>query len=97
MPALKKVTPVILKEIMEAADWAVYTEDRWNWSLVNADGVSVEIPKRGRLVSFQVMENALAQAELLPGDYFRLLAIVEEARRLRGLPPDGTEAHPRIH
>jgi hypothetical protein len=97
MPALKKVAPVILKEILEAAEWAIYSEDRWNWSLVNSEGLSVEIPKRGRLVSFQVMENALAQADLRPGDYFRLLGIVEEARQIRGLPPDGTEAHPRIH
>ena|ERR1700682_5615238 len=96
MPALRKVAPVILKEILEAAEWAVYSEDKWNWSLVNASGVSVEIPRLVKLVSFQVMENALAQAELLPGDYFRLLAIVEEARRLRGLPVDGTENQPRV-
>src|ERR1700735_1746256 len=73
MPALRKVAPVILKEIMEAAEWSVYTEDRWNWSLVNSEGLSLEIPKCGRLVSFQVMDNALAQADLRPADYFRLL------------------------
>jgi len=88
MPALKKVTPVILKEVLEAADWALYTEDKWNWCLVK-DGESVQIPKKGRLVSFQVMENALGQAEMAWGDYFRYLAIVQEARRLRGLPIDG--------
>lgn len=98
MPALRKVAPVILKEILEATDeWSMYAEDRWNWSLVNSVGVSVEIPKRGRLVSFEVMENALEQADITPGDYFRLLGIVEEARKLHGLPIDGSEVHPRIH
>ena len=58
MPALKKVAPIILKEILEAAEWSVYAEDKYNWSLVNQSKVSVEIPKKGRLVSFQVMENA---------------------------------------
>ena len=96
MPAIRKVAPVILKEILEAAEWTVYSETKHNWSLVNANGTSVEIPKRGRLVSFQVMENALAQAELLPGDYFRFLGIVEEARTLKGLPVDGTETQPRV-
>jgi hypothetical protein len=93
MPALRKVAPIILKEILEAAEWSVYAEDRLN----SGSGISVEIPKRGRLVSFQVMENALSQADLPPGEYFRLLAIVEEARRLSGLPIDGIETQPRVH
>jgi hypothetical protein len=88
MPALKKVAPVILKEVLEVADWTLYAEDKWNWCLVK-EGDSVQIPKKGRLVSFQVMENALRQAEMAWGDYFRCLAIVEEARRLKGLPVDG--------
>jgi hypothetical protein len=97
MPALKQVAPVILKEILEAAEWTLYTEDKWNWCMVDADGESVEIPKYGRFVSFQVMESVLSRAELLPGDYFRLLAVVEEARRLRGQPIDGSELRPRVN
>jgi hypothetical protein len=97
MPAIKQVAPIILKEVMEAAEWAVYTDDKWNWSMVNATGdLSVEIPKRGRFVSFQVMEHVLSQAEMLPGDYFRYLGIVEEARRVRGVPIDGSEDQPRV-
>jgi len=97
MPALKKVAPIILKEILEAGEWTVYNEDKLNWSLVNDAGESVEIPKVGRSVSFQVMENALAKAELAHGEYFRLLGIVEEARRLRNLPVDGSEKRPSIN
>jgi len=97
MPALRKVAPVILKEILEAAGWSIYTESRLNWSLVNEQGISLEIPKKGRLVAFQLLENALSQAELAPGDYFRLLETVQSNRRLIGLPEDGSETHPRIH
>jgi hypothetical protein len=96
MPALKQIAPVILKEVLEAAEWTVYTEDKWNWCMVDDEGESVEIPKHGRFVSFQVMEHVLSRAELLPGDYFRCLAIVEEARRLRGLPTDGSEKQARV-
>ena len=59
--------------------------------MVNSFGISVEIPKRGRFVSFQVMENAMALAEMPPGEYFRRLAVVEESRRERGLPIDGID------
>jgi hypothetical protein len=58
--------------------------------------LSVEIPKKGRFVSFQVMEHVLAQAEILPGDYFRYLSIVQEARRQRGVSEDGFENQPSI-
>lgn len=66
--------------------------------MVNAAGdLSVEIPKRGRFVAFQVMEHVLSQAEMLPGDYFRCLGIVKEARRLRGASVDGIEDQPRVN
>ena len=96
MPALKQIAPVILKEVLEAADWRVYNEDRLNWSMVNKSGQSVEIPKRGRLVSFDVMESAMSKADLLPGDYFRCLQIVEDARRSHCLPLDGSERLPKV-
>ena len=95
MPALRQIRPIILKELLEAAEWSIYSEDKLNWSLVNGAGESVEVPKRGRFVSTQVMEHILSQAELLPGDYFSLLALVQEARRLRGVSEDGIESQPR--
>lgn len=96
MPPLRLIAPIILKEILEAADWKVYKQDKSNWSLVDSRGISVEIPKRGRFVSFQVMENALAQAEITPGDYFRHLRTVTENRRAKGLPEDGIDERPGI-
>ncbi len=97
MPALRQVAPIILKEILEAAEWTVYTEDKWNWCMVDNEGESVELPKYGRFVSFQVMESVLSRAQLLPGDYFRLLGIVQEARRVRGVSVDGIEDQPRVN
>lgn len=92
MPAIKQVAPIIFKEILEATmEWKMYSEDKLNWSMVNKTGVSIEIPKRGRRVSFQVMENALAVADMPPGEYFRCLSIVEEGRQQRGLPIDGID------
>ena len=82
---------------MECADWNVYTESLLNWSMVNDQGISVEIPKYGRFVSFQVMEDALKKAEMAPGDYFRHLESVEAKRRLLGLPEDGKETRPRVN
>jgi len=60
------------------------------------DGISAEIPKKGRFVTFQVMEHVLSQADMPPGDYFRFLDIVQEARRLNGLSIDGFEERPTI-
>lgn len=89
MPALRQVAPIIFKALLEAAEWSVYSEDKWNWSMVDAGGtLSVELPKKGRFVSFQVMEHVLAHAEILPGDYF--------PRRQRGGSEDGFEDQPRI-
>jgi hypothetical protein len=97
MPALRQVAPVILKEVLEVAEWKVYNEDKHNWSLVNHNGISVEIPKRGRFVSFQIMEHVLSEADMPPGDYFKYLDIVQEARRLKNMSIDGFDEQPRIH
>jgi hypothetical protein len=34
---------------------------------------SIEIPKRGRIVSLTVLYSALSKAEISPGDYFEIL------------------------
>lgn len=91
MPAIRQVAPIIFKEVFEAAEWKVYVEDGFTWSLVNPSGISIELPKLGRRVSFQVMENAMALAEMPPGEYFQCLAVVEESRRKRNLPIDGID------
>lgn len=78
MPALAKCSPGTLKAILLEAGWKVYNESPLVWSLVRGiGGDSLEIPKRGRLVSFQVLEHCLEVAELAPGDYFDLMHRVE--------------------
>jgi hypothetical protein len=57
--------------------------------LVNAESVSVEIPRRGSLLSFQVMEDALTQAELLPGTISGSWALSKKQGDYRGYRPTG--------
>jgi hypothetical protein len=78
MPALIKPSPIQLRKILESDGWNVYQEDEYTWSMVKA-GVesSLEIPKRGRVVTFEVFEHALEIAELPPGKYLELRALVD--------------------
>src|SRR5713226_6812133 len=71
MPALVKVTPVQLKDILLQAGWRVHQEDPLNWSLVKGNQ-SLELPKKGKLVSFEVMYHALTVAELALRTYLEL-------------------------
>lgn len=74
MPALAKCSPEELKNILLLAGWKVYNEDQYNWSLVKGIGSeSLEIPKKGKLVSFEVLYHCLGAGELAPGDYFEFL------------------------
>jgi hypothetical protein len=92
--------PIILKEVLEASEqWKVYNEARLNWSLVNHDGVSVEIPKAWPLrflsgYGTRSIRGRHAPRRLL--QVFRHHDIMEEARRVQDLPIDGSEAQPRI-
>jgi len=62
---------------MVLAGWRIYNEDPLNWSLIRGIGTdSLEIPKKGKAVSFDVLYHCLSAAELPPGDYFELLATV---------------------
>jgi hypothetical protein len=79
MPALAKCSPSELKGILIEAGWRVYTKDQYNWSLVRGIGTeSIEIPRKGKTVSFTVLYQALEKAELGPGDYFEHLATVRD-------------------
>jgi len=77
MPALAKCSPPELKDLLVLAGWRVYNEDQLNWSLIRGIGTdSLEIPKKGKAVSFEVLYHCLGVAELAPGEYFELLARV---------------------
>lgn len=77
MPALAKCSPEELKNVLIEAGWRVYSSSVYNWSMVKEIGSdSIEIPKKGKLVSFEVLYHALEVAELAPGDYFSHLSTV---------------------
>jgi hypothetical protein len=71
MPALVKVSPDHLRQILIEEGWRVHAQDPLNWSMVKGE-LQLQIPKRGRMVSFEVMENALLVAEIPPGRYLEL-------------------------
>jgi hypothetical protein len=74
MPAILPCSPDQLKGILIEKGWRVYNESPRNWSLVKGIGTeSIEIPKRGRMVSLPVLYSALSKAEIPPGEYFELL------------------------
>jgi hypothetical protein len=78
MPALAKCSPETLKSILLEAGWKLYNDGTLNWSLVRGiGGDSLEIPKKGKLVSFEVLYHCLEVAQLAPGDYFDLINRVE--------------------
>lgn len=74
MPALLKCAPADLKAILLECGWRVYNDDQYNWSMVKGIGsASIELPKKGKLVSFDVLYSALGKADIAPGEYFELL------------------------
>ncbi len=96
MPALKKVAPVILKEILEAAEWALLR--RWPNELVFGEERRICGDSEAGPIGLISGDGECTDAGRIgSGDYFRLLAIVEEARRLRDLPPDGSEVRPVVN
>jgi len=67
MPAIALVPPSVLKDAMLSAGWRIHREDSFNWLLLK-DGVPLAIPKRGRLVAREVMENCQIDGQLAPGE-----------------------------
>ena len=71
MPALIKPTPQQLRDILVLDGWRLYQEDEYNWSLVKANE-PLEVPKRGKNVTFEVLYHCLEVADMSPGRYFEL-------------------------
>jgi hypothetical protein len=76
MPALAHVPPAILKQVLEFDGWKVTHEDHYNWLLEKAAFDPLPIPKRTKLISFEIHEHCLAVAKIDGARYFELLAKV---------------------
>lgn len=82
MTAIACVPPEILKLVLEKRGYKVTRETKYNWTLVPEEDTDdssepIIIPKRGDLVSVEIMMGTLVAAHILPGDYFTLKAQVE--------------------
>lgn len=68
MPAVALVPPKIVKDVMLRVGWVVFSEDSFNWVLLK-NGVPLAVPKRGKLVAREVLENCLIEGQLSPGAF----------------------------
>ena len=74
MAALAHIPPNILKRILELDGWKVTYEDGYNWLLEKDGKEPLAIPKRIKLVPFEIHEHCLAVAEMDLSKYWGLLA-----------------------
>ena len=70
MPALRLISPIVLKEILLKYAYDVKDQDDYNWVLIRGEESPLVIPKRGDLVAREIMENALRQAKMDNLTYF---------------------------
>jgi hypothetical protein len=80
VPALALIPPIDLCKILEADDFKVVYEDQFNWWFARgATDVPFNVPKESGEdgnVSFDVMENALFEAQIDHARYFALRDMV---------------------
>ncbi len=80
MTAIACVPPEWLKLVLEKKGYKVKRDTKFNWTLTREseeDSEPIVIPKRGNLVSLEIMMGTLVAAHILPGEYFELKALVE--------------------
>lgn len=74
MPALKPISPVILKRIVELAGYKVIQEDDYNWHLAKTKhDRPIILPKKGGLVAVEIMMNILNKLKMNNATYFEYL------------------------
>lgn len=74
MPGLAHIPPEVLKQILILDDWKVTHEDAYNWLLEKDGKDPLPVPKRIKLVPFEVHEHCLSIAGIDLARYFELLA-----------------------
>lgn len=81
MPALAPVAPEVLLKILKQASYIVIAEDEFNWSIARGDAdAPLIIPKRGKLVSVEIMMDALDKAKMDNATYFDFLAKAQDKK-----------------
>jgi hypothetical protein len=73
MPALAHITPATLKNLLILDGWQIRYEDTYNWILTKGSKDPLAIPKRVKLIPFEIHEHCMAVAELNHEEYFELL------------------------
>jgi hypothetical protein len=91
MPALRLISPMYLRVILEKYAYEVIDEDAFNWVLKRGDELPLLIPKLGDLVSRIIMEKALQQAQMNNEVYFKFLKEVEQ--EIPQVPAEKTDSN----
>lgn len=73
MQALAHIPPEVWKRILELDGWTVLYEDSYNWLLEKDGKEPVALPKRIKLVPFEIHEHFMAVSEIHLARYFELL------------------------
>lgn len=73
MPAIAQIPPNVLVDLLLTDGWKVTSEDTYNWLLEKRGKDPLPIPKRAKLIPFQIHEHVLLVAGIEFGDYFELL------------------------
>lgn len=73
MAAITHIPPEILKQVLVMDGWKVTHEDAYNWLLEKSGKDPLPIPKRVRMLPFEIHEHCLQVAELEFGRYLELL------------------------
>lgn len=74
-PAVRPISPLILKAILEKDGFRVDMETKANWTLFKKDSPCpvINVPRKGKLVSVTVMMGIFDQIQMDNKKYFRLL------------------------
>lgn len=75
MPALAPIQPKEFKMLLERYGFQVQEETEYNWVLFKAEALRpvIPIPKKGALVSVDIMMGILDQLKITNEEYFTLL------------------------
>jgi hypothetical protein len=89
MPALVPIPPAELRCILEMDGYKILSQDEFNWVLAKGEtDVPIILPKKGDLVSLEILMDTLDKAKMNDGTYFRYKSAVSGKMIPPSVTPD---------